>query len=58
MDPHLTSLHQFPSILEPDQFAGRKIRTVEASINLHRTTEPPRSIDQLPIDIDRPDQYS
>jgi hypothetical protein len=45
MDPHITSPQQFPSILEPDQFAGRKIHTVETSIDLHRTTEPSRSID-------------
>jgi len=56
MDPHITSLHQFPSILDPDQFAGRKIRTVETSIDLHRTTEPSRSIDQFSIYFNRSDQ--
>ena len=49
--------HHFPSILEPEGFAGRELRTVETAIDLQRATEPPRSIDQLPIDFDRPDQY-
>jgi hypothetical protein len=29
---------------------------VETAINLQRATEPPRSIDQRPIDFNRPDQ--
>jgi len=55
--PYIFSPHRYPSILEPDGFAGREIYTVETAIDLQRATEPPRSIDQLPIDINRPDQY-
>jgi hypothetical protein len=58
MRPYMSSLHQCPSILEPEGFAGREIHTVETAIDLQRATEPPWSIDQLPIDFNRPDQYS
>ena len=54
---YISSLHQCPSTLEPEGLAGREIHTVKTAINLQRATEPPRSIDQLPIDFDRPDQY-
>jgi hypothetical protein len=54
---HIPSFYLYPSILEPDGFARREIHTIEAAINLQRATEPPRSIDQLPIDVNRPDQY-
>jgi len=57
MSPHICFLHQYSSILEPDGFARREIHTVEAAIDLQRATEPPRSIDQLSIDFNRPDQY-
>jgi hypothetical protein len=57
VSPYISFLHQYPSILEPNGLAGREIHTVETAINLQRATEPPWSIDQLPIDFDRPNQY-
>jgi hypothetical protein len=48
--------YHFPTILEPEKFASREIHTVETAIDLQRTTEPPRPIDQFSIDFNRPDQ--
>jgi hypothetical protein len=57
VSPHFSSFHQSSSIFEPDGFAGCEIHTVELAVYLQGATEPPRSVDQLSIDIDRPDQY-
>jgi hypothetical protein len=57
MSPYMTSFHRCLSILEPEGFAHREVRTIEASIDLHCATEPPWPIDQLPIDFNSPDQH-
>jgi hypothetical protein len=48
--------HRLVSILEPEKLAGREVCTVETTIDLQRTAEPTRSIDQFPIEFNRPDQ--
>ena len=55
---HEAAAPETPAVFEPEMLSSCHINTVQGSIDVERAAEPSGTIDQLSVDLHRPDQNS